>query len=86
MRGNSPKSLQWRLEGIEIVNPNHFGAEGAAGGGISMLNTMVLGKSDFYTGGLAAEYNNAISGCLTLDLEKEIPINANTHSMSACWG
>ncbi|MGE8379407.1 MAG: carboxypeptidase regulatory-like domain-containing protein, partial [Sphingobacterium sp.] len=66
VRGNSPKSLQWRLEGIEIVNPNHFGAEGAAGGGISMLNTMVLGKSDFYTGGLAAEYNNAISGVFDL--------------------
>ncbi|MDR3009336.1 MAG: TonB-dependent receptor [Sphingobacterium sp.] len=66
VRGNSPKSLQWRLEGIEIVNPNHFGAEGAAGGGISMLNTMVLGKSDFYTGGLAAEYNNATAGVFDL--------------------
>lgn len=70
VRGNSPKSLQWRLEGIEIVNPNHFGAEGAAGGGISMLNTMVLGKSDFYTGGLAAEYNNAISGVFDLRFRK----------------
>ncbi|WP_241254913.1 TonB-dependent receptor [Sphingobacterium sp. DR205] len=70
VRGNSPKSLQWRLEGIEIVNPNHFGAEGAAGGGISMLNTMVLGKSDFYTGGLAAEYNNAISGVFDLKFRK----------------
>ncbi len=66
VRGNSPKSLQWRLEGIEIINPNHFGAEGAAGGGISMLNTMVLGKSDFYTGGLAAEYNNATAGVFDL--------------------
>lgn len=70
VRGNSPKSLQWRLEGIEIVNPNHFGAEGAAGGGISMLNTMVLGKSDFYTGGLAAEYNNAISAVFDLRFRK----------------
>ncbi|WP_286590615.1 TonB-dependent receptor [Sphingobacterium sp. N143] len=70
VRGNSPKSLQWRLEGIEIVNPNHFGEEGAAGGGISMLNTMVLGKSDFYTGGLAAEYNNAISGVFDLRFRK----------------
>lgn len=70
VRGNSPKSLQWRLEGIEIVNPNHFGAEGAAGGGISMLNTMVLGKSDFYTGGLAAEYNNATAGVFDLRFRK----------------
>ncbi|HAL50889.1 MAG TPA: TonB-dependent receptor [Sphingobacterium sp.] len=70
VRGNSPKSLQWRLEGIEIVNPNHFGAEGAAGGGISMLNTMVLGKSDFYTGGLAAEYSNATAGVFDLRFRK----------------
>ncbi|WP_316823264.1 TonB-dependent receptor [Pedobacter gandavensis] len=70
VRGNSPKSLQWRLEGIEIVNPNHFGAEGAAGGGISMLNTTVLSTSDFYTGGLAAEYGNAISGVFDLKFRK----------------
>lgn len=70
VRGNSPKSLQWRLEGIEIVNPNHFGAEGASGGGISMINTTVLSASDFYTGGLAAEYGNAISGVFDLKFRK----------------
>ncbi len=70
VRGNSPKSLQWRLEGIEIVNPNHFGMEGASGGGVSMINTMVLGNSDFYTGGLAAEYSNAISGVFDLKFRK----------------
>lgn len=70
VRGNSPKSLQWRLEGIEIVNPNHFGSEGASGGGISMINTTVLSASDFYTGGLAAEYGNAISGVFDLKFRK----------------
>nr|WP_121271045.1 TonB-dependent receptor [Pedobacter schmidteae] len=70
VRGNSPKSLQWRLEGIEIVNPNHFGSEGASGGGISMINTTVLSTSDFYTGGLAAEYGNAISGVFDLKFRK----------------
>ena len=70
VRGNSPKSLQWRLEGIEIVNPNHFGTEGASGGGISMINTTVLSASDFYTGGLAAEYGNALSGVFDLKFRK----------------
>jgi hypothetical protein len=70
VRGNSPKSLQWRLEGIEIVNPNHFGNEGGSGGGISMLNTTVLSTSDFYTGGLAAEYGNALSGAFDLKFRK----------------
>ncbi|MBE9600861.1 TonB-dependent receptor [Pedobacter sp. MC2016-24] len=70
VRGNSPKSLQWRLEGIEIINPNHFGSEGASGGGISMINTTVLSTSDFYTGGLAAEYSNALSGVFDLKFRK----------------
>jgi hypothetical protein len=70
VRGNSPKSLQWRLEGIEIVNPNHFGNEGSSGGGISMLNTTVLSTSDFYTGALPAEYGNALSGAFDLKFRK----------------
>ncbi len=70
VRGNSPKSLQWRLEGIEIINPNHFSNEGAAGGNISMLNSSILGTSDFYTGALPAEYNNATSGVFDLKFRK----------------
>jgi hypothetical protein len=70
VRGNSPKSLQWRLEGIEIINPNHFGGEGAAGGSVSMLNSTVLGTSDFYTGALAAEYSNATAGAFDLKFRK----------------
>jgi len=70
VRGNSPKSLEWRLEGIEIVNPNHFSNEGAAGGSMSMLNSAVLGTSDFYTGGLPAEYSNADAGVFDLRFRK----------------
>jgi hypothetical protein len=70
VRGNSPKSLQWRLEGIEIINPNHFGNQGAAGGAVSMLNATVLGKSDFYTGAVPAEYNNATAGVFDLKFRK----------------
>jgi hypothetical protein len=40
IRGNSPKGLLWRLEGVEIPNPNHFGdGQGATSGIISMLNS-----------------------------------------------
>ena len=70
VRGNSPKSLQWRLEGIEIINPNHFGAEGSSGGAVSMINTGILGTSDFYTGALPAEYSNASAGAFDLKFRK----------------
>nr|WP_249665284.1 carboxypeptidase-like regulatory domain-containing protein [Mucilaginibacter sp. Bleaf8] len=70
VRGNSPKSLQWRLEGIEIINPNHFSNNGSAGGAISMINSTMLSTSDFYTGAMPAEYNNATAGVFDLKFRK----------------
>jgi hypothetical protein len=58
VRGNSPLGVLWRLEGVDIPNPNHFSAQGATGGPISMLNNNVLGNSDFLTGAFPAEYGN----------------------------
>jgi len=34
IHGNSPQMLQWRIEGIEVNNPNHFAETSQAGGGI----------------------------------------------------
>lgn len=70
VRGNSPKNLQWRLEGVEINNPNHFGEEGSSGGGISMISSNMLSKSDFFTGAFPAEYGNALSGVFDLQFRK----------------
>jgi hypothetical protein len=33
IRGNAPKGLLWRLEGIEIPNPSHFANVSTFGGG-----------------------------------------------------
>lgn len=67
VRGNAPTGVLWRLEGVEIPNPNHFGGLGATGGAISMLNANVLGTSDFYTGAFPAEIGNALSGAFDLN-------------------
>jgi hypothetical protein len=37
IRGNSPTGMLWRMEGIDIPNPNHFSSTGSSGGGISFL-------------------------------------------------
>jgi len=68
IRGNSPNGLLWRLEGIEIPNPNHFGGMGATGGPVSMLNSNVLSNSDFLTSAFPAEYGNALSGVFDLKM------------------
>ena len=66
IRGNSPLGLLWRLEGVEIPNPNHFGSIGTTGGPISMLNINHLNNSDFYTGAFPAEYGNALAGAFDI--------------------
>ena len=68
VRGNSPRGMLWRLEGIEIPNPNHFASLGNSGGAISMLSSSTMGPSDFYTGAFPAEIGNATSGVFDLNL------------------
>ncbi|MFC5408769.1 carboxypeptidase regulatory-like domain-containing protein [Larkinella bovis] len=70
IRGNSPTGLLWRMEGVEIPNPNHFANLGSAGGGISILSAQLLTNSDFMTGAFPAEYGNALSGVFDLRLRK----------------
>ncbi len=69
VRGNSPKYVQWRLEGVPITNPNHFSDQNAGGGsGVSSLNNNLLATSDFYTGAFSPEYGNVLSGVYDLKL------------------
>ena len=69
IRGNSPLFLQWRLEGVEAVNPTHFSdITGIGGGIITALSSQVLGNSDFFTGAFPAEYGNALSGVFDMQL------------------
>jgi hypothetical protein len=70
IRGNSPNGLLWRMEGVEIPNPNHFANVATSGGGISILSAQLLNNSDFSTGAFAAEYGNALSGVFDLRLRK----------------
>lgn len=69
IHGNAPHLLLWRLENIEIPNPNHFADISVLGGGIfSSLSALVLDNSDFLTGAFPAEYGNAVSGVFDMKL------------------
>jgi hypothetical protein len=71
IRGNSSRGLLWRLEGIEIPNPNHFNdARGGSGGAFSSVTSNVIDNFDFFTGAFPAEYGNAFSGVMDLNLRK----------------
>lgn len=74
IRGNSPQGVLWRLEGLDILNPNHFAIPGTTGGPVSMLNSKTLANCDFFTGAFPAEYGNAVAGVFDLRLR-----NGNTN-------
>jgi hypothetical protein len=66
IRGNSPAGVLWRMDGIDIPNPNHFSTLGATGGPVSILNTNTLKNSDFLTSAFPAQYGNALAGVFDL--------------------
>lgn len=70
IRGNSPSSLLWRLEGIDIPSPYHFNAFGTTGGPVGILNNNNLSNSDFFTSAFPADYGNSVSGVFDLQLRK----------------
>lgn len=81
IRGNSPSGLLWRMNGIDIPNPSHFGALGATGGPVSMLNNNLLTNSIFMTGAFPANYGNALSGVFDLTLR-----NGNRDKIEGIFG
>jgi CarboxypepD_reg-like domain len=68
VRGNSPKYVQWRLEGDEITNPNHFEDQNSSSAGMNALNNNLLATSDFYTGAFSPEYGDVLSGIYDVKL------------------
>jgi hypothetical protein len=80
VRGNSAIGVLWRIEGIEVFNPNHYALSGASGGAVSLLNKDVLGVSSFYTGAFPAEFGNVFSGVLDANFREG---NSNKYEFSA---
>lgn len=81
VRGNAPKYVQWRLEGMEISNPNHFSDQSSVGGGVSTLNNNILATSDFYTAAFSPEYGDVLSGVYDVKLR-----NGNNEKLEAVFG
>ncbi len=77
VRGNSPTTLRWRLEGLDIVNPNHTANAGtfsdrptAAGGGVNILSAQLLANSRFLPGNFPTGVGDALGGLLDMHLRK----------------
>jgi hypothetical protein len=73
IRGNSPQGVLWRLEDIDIPNPNHFNIPGTTGGPVTVLNENTLSNCDFFTGAFPAEYGNGVAGVFDVKLREGNP-------------
>lgn len=76
VRGLSPKYNVWRLEGAEIVNPNHLSNAGtfldqpsATGGGVNMLSAQMLSGSEFLYSTFDNRYGNSVGGIFNMNLK-----------------
>ncbi len=83
VRGNSPLGVVYRVEGIDIPNPNHFAISGSTGGPVSILNNKLLSNSDFFTGAFPAEYGNSTAGVFDLKLRNG---NNEKHEFTGQFG
>ncbi|MFN0176217.1 MAG: carboxypeptidase regulatory-like domain-containing protein [Saprospiraceae bacterium] len=90
IRGNSPASVRWRLEGVDIVNPNHLPNAGtfsdrpaAASGGILMFSAQLLDNSSLLTGAMPAGYGDALGGIMDMNLRRG---NNRQHEFTAQAG
>ncbi|MDZ4680219.1 MAG: TonB-dependent receptor [Saprospiraceae bacterium] len=77
VRGNSPNGTIWRLEGLDIVNPNHTPNAGTFSdrttqnsGGVNILSAQLLDLTHFYAGPFPAGFGNALSGVMDTRLRK----------------
>ena len=66
IRGNSPAGVLWRMEGIDIPNPNHYSTLGSTGGPVTILKYKYIKEFRFYTSAFPAQYGNAVAGVFDL--------------------
>jgi hypothetical protein len=73
VRGLSPNYNVWRLEDVEIINPNHLSNAGTpndqpsgSGGGVNAISAQILGASSFNFGAMNAGLSNSVGGVFDL--------------------
>lgn len=90
IRGNSPALVRWRMEGLDIVNPNHLpnagtlsDAPASASGGVLMFSAQMLDNSSLLTGAFPAGYGDAVAGVMDMNLRSG---NQRQHEFTAQVG
>lgn len=66
-RGATPLGIQWRVEGMPVINPNHFGHLSTTAGFLPILNINNTANSEFMFANFSAEYGNSTAGVFDIN-------------------
>jgi hypothetical protein len=70
VRGGNPSENLFVVDNIQIANINHFGSQGASGGGIGFVNTDFVHDINFYSGGFPSLYGDKLSSATEIILRE----------------
>ncbi len=70
VRGGAPFENLFLVDGIEVPNINHFGAQGSTGGPLSLINVDAVEGASFSTGGFAPRYGDRTASVTSITLRE----------------
>jgi hypothetical protein len=69
VRGGGAIENAVRIDGFDVPNPSHFGAQGGSGGGLSMVAPWLIERAVLHAGGFPVEFGDRASSVLDLSLK-----------------
>ena len=68
VRGGGAIENQTRIDGFDVPNPNHFGAQGGTGGALSILPPWLIQRASLEIGGFSVAYGDRMSSVADVSL------------------
>lgn len=68
VRGGSPNENLFLIDGIELPYPNHLNQHGEQGGGINILNSLLIREINFIAGAFPVRYGDRSSSVMDIAL------------------
>ena len=73
VRGGGAIENQTRIDGFDVPNPNHFGAQGGSGGGLSMIPPWLIDIGTIEAGGFSVSFGERMSSVADISLRAAKP-------------
>ena len=68
VRGGGALENQTRIDGFDVPNPNHFGAQGGSGGALSILPPWLIERGSLEVGGFSVAFGDRMSSVADISL------------------